>query len=525
MNLTRFAWRQVWRGALIWAAVAAIVVASGIAAFESAYPTAVSREAFARSIARLPAFQALYGRTIGVDTVGGFVTWRYGDLMTVVVGLWALLAATRILRGDEETGRAESLLGGAASPRRVLLTELCVVGAGCGLVFLAVALAAGVGGLPLGGSLLFGSLVATGGVVFGAVAAVTSQLVDTRRRAAGWAGAVLGASYLLRALADGSSDLHWLGWLTPLGWAERIEPFTGPSLVPIAAVAALSAVLVGAAAFLRERRDTGAGLLGARQHRRRVRPIRSTLALDWSLSTGALVAWSSGVAIAMFVMGYLTRDIVRFAHDNPAIEDQITKIYGYSMNSAVGFLSLAFGVVALVLAVFAGAQMVSAREEEAAGRTDTVVVAGTSRARWLVARIAVALVAIAALALVAALGAWAGANVSGASVGFVDAVEASFNVVPAALLFGGLAVLAFGALPRATTYVAFGAAAVAYLIQVVAGLSGAPGWLIDLSPFSHLAPVPATPVNTGAMLVMLAVALAASALGLAAFRRRDLASG
>ena len=104
----------------------------------------------------------------------------------------------------------------------------------------------------------------------------------------------------------------------------------------------------------------------------------------------------------------------------------------------------------------------------------------------------------------------------------MDALEASFNVIPTALLFGGLSVLAFGVVPRATAYVAFGADR-RLLIQIIAGLSGAPGWLIDLSPFSHIAPVPATGMNTAATLVMLAIAVVSTALGLGAFDRRDLA--
>jgi ABC-2 type transport system permease protein len=115
-----------------------------------------------------------------------------------------------------------------------------------------------------------------------------------------------------------------------------------------------------------------------------------------------------------------------------------------------------------------------------------------------------------------------GAQVSGEPITVADTLAASFNVVPAALLFGGLSVLAFGAVPRVTAYVAFGGAGAAFVIQLLAGLAGAPSWLGDLSPFSHLAAVPAVPVNTAATLVMLAVAVASTAAGMAAFRRRDL---
>jgi ABC-2 type transport system permease protein len=524
MTLARFAWRQVWRGATIWAAVVAIVALSGIEAFKSAYSNELAREAFARSVAKLPSFQALYGRATGVDTTGGFLTWRYGDTLTVVVGLWALLAVTRVLRGDEETGRAEVLVAGSVPPRRLLLVELGAVGGGCALIMVVAALACLAGGLPIGGAILFGFMVAAGGLVFGAVGALTSQLFDGRRRAAGWAGVVLGASYLLRALADGSSKLHGLAWITPLGWTERIEPFNGANLVPVALVIVASVILVGLGVFLREKRDTGAGLIGARSGRGRPRLMRSTFALDWHLSTVALIAWAAGIFVTLFVLGYLTHDMVRFANDNPTITADLNRIYGYSIASPTGFLSVSFGIVALLLAVYAGSHMLSAREEEAEGRTDTLVIAGTSRAAWLGARITIALIAMALLAVVAAFGAWLGANTSGASVTFVHALEASVNVIPAALLFGGLSVLAFGAAPRITSYVAFGAVALAYLIQIIGGLSKAPHWLTKVSPFTHLAPVPATSVNIGATVVMLAIALVTAGGGMLAFVHRDLAS-
>jgi len=63
----------------------------------------------------------------------------------------------------------------------------------------------------------------------------------------------------------------------------------------------------------------------------------------------------------------------------------------------------------------------------------------------------------------------------------------------------------------------------AYVVQIVAGLTNAPSWLIDVSPFTHLAPVPATGPNTTATLVLLGLSLACTAAGTLAFRRRDIA--
>jgi ABC-type hemin transport system ATPase subunit len=50
----------------------------------------------------------------------------------------------------------------------------------------------------------------------------------------------------------------------------------------------------------------------------------------------------------------------------------------------------------------------------------------------------------------------------------------------------------------------------------------APGWLLDLTPFQHVALVPSQPFRTGAVAAMLAIAAAAAVAALQLFNRRDL---
>ena len=63
----------------------------------------------------------------------------------------------------------------------------------------------------------------------------------------------------------------------------------------------------------------------------------------------------------------------------------------------------------------------------------------------------------------------------------------------------------------------------AFLVQVFGGMASSPAWVTKLSPFSHIAPVPASPVDGAAMVVMLSGALISTALGVLAFSRRDIA--
>ena len=158
----------------------------------------------------------------------------------------------------------------------------------------------------------------------------------------------------MRALADGSRHLQWVGWITPLGWTERIEPFAEPSFVAVAVILVVAGLFVGLAIYLREHRDTGLGLVGDRVGRGGPRVIRSALGLDWHLSTGGLLAWAVGMFVGLFVIGYLTRDMVTFVAENPTIDDMMIRIYGYSLAAPAGFLGVSFALVAMLLAVYVG---------------------------------------------------------------------------------------------------------------------------------------------------------------------------
>ena len=64
----------------------------------------------------------------------------------------------------------------------------------------------------------------------------------------------------------------------------------------------------------------------------------------------------------------------------------------------------------------------------------------------------------------------------------------------------------------------------AYLLQVFGSIAELPGWLLDLSPFTHVAPVPAVSIDPTASVVMVLVALLAGAVGGLAFSHRDIAT-
>jgi ABC-2 type transport system permease protein len=86
--------------------------------------------------------------------------------------------------------------------------------------------------------------------------------------------------------------------------------------------------------------------------------------------------------------------------------------------------------------------------------------------------------------------------------------------LPIALLCLGASVLALGWLPRAVGVVGAAPAVGGFLLQVVAESAQAPRWVIDMSPFAHLAPVPFSAPNGLATAIITGVALALGTVGM-----------
>ncbi|HZD79224.1 MAG TPA: hypothetical protein VE646_04185, partial [Actinomycetota bacterium] len=360
---------------------------------------------------------------------------------------------------------------------------------------------------------------------FAAIGALAAQLFDSRRRAATWAGIALALSLMLRVAADGTRTLGWIRWTTPLGWIENVRPFGGTNLVALIPLSVSIVAAVTGALVLRARRDQGAGALGLEEAAaRRTRLLTGPEGLALLSGRTAAVTWTLAVGAFAFVFGLLAKGVSEFIEEGEGFEEILRRFGGSGILSAAGFLGLIYSAfIVIVLVVYAGTQISAMREEEATGRLDNVLVHPVGRARWLATRGMVAVVGAVVVAVVASLAMWAGAAAAGSSVSLWGQVRAALNCLPVVALFLGIGLLAFGFVPRLTAAITFGLVTVAYLIQLIGAIVDAPDWVLDLSPFHHVAAVPIVPANVGAALAMLAAALIAIVAGTAAWLRRDIA--
>lgn len=519
--------RRTLRGAILLGLTSGAVVGLAAEGYVLAYPEAADRTIVASSIGSNPGLAALFGQPRSLETIAGFTEWRVLGVMPLVAAVWAVLAGTGALRGEEDAGRWDVVLAGPIGRREATAAAVLGLAQTAGALALATmvsTVALGIRTLGLAGSLWTVAALLVAPLAFLAVAAVTSQIGGTRAQALRLAAAVLGVAYLLRVVATAVDGWDALAWVTPLGWVDLAAPLTAPTAVPLVVAAAATVLLAWLSVELSARRDVGAGLWPERPPRRsRTRLLTGPTGLSVRLARPTALAWLAGTAVLGGVLGTVARTASEALQDS-VVDDGL----GGSLaevdlaGGTTSFLGASFLVVSLLLSLLAAGQATAARDEEASGRLDTLLSAPVGRVAWLAGRVVVAAVLLALSATAAALAAWAGTAATGGETTLGDLLAAAATVVPGALVVLGIGVLVLGLVPRLTTPLAYGYVASAFLLEILGSVLDLPEAVLAVSVFHHLPLVPAADAEPVTAAVMVAIAVTLTAVAAAALRRRDL---
>jgi ABC-2 type transport system permease protein len=446
--------RRATRSGAVWGAVFGLYVVASASGYASAYPTAASRAKLVRSLGANPGLAALLGPARHLETVAGFTAWRTLGVLTIAGAVWGMLLATRLLRGEEEAGRWELLLAGPTTRGRAATQAIVGLGAGLVALWVVTAMFAVADGsasnvnFSAGDALFLATALVAGGAVFLAVGAVASELAATRRQANGLAACVLGASFVVRMVADSGAGLTWLRWASPLGWAEELRPLTDPRPVILLPILALVAVLATMAIRVASGRDLGAGALArpetAPAH---VHLLGGPTGLVLRLMRPVAVGWIAGLATLGVVLGLVAQSASTAISGSKTLLDALARLGGHR-GGAASYLGVALLTAAALVAFAAAGQVAATRAEEADGRLDHLLARPVGRTRWLAGRAALAAGLIVAASLATGLGSWLGAASQRSGVGIGELLQAGLNIAPPALLVLGVGLLAYGLAPR-----------------------------------------------------------------------------
>ncbi|GHF46922.1 ABC transporter permease [Streptomyces morookaense] len=499
----------------VWILALGGTLVSGAGTLAKLYDTAAKRADLAESMNGNSSLRALYG-PVFADSLGALNAWRLGGFMAVLAAVMSLMIVVRHTRDEEETGRQELLssacVGRHAPLASALLTAL-LANAGVALITTA-GLAKSTG--TTAGSAALGLAVGATGMAFAGVAAITAQLTESGRLAKGLAGAVLGAAFVLRAAGDTSSHdaSSVLDWLSPLGWAENVRPYAGERwwalLLLVAAAGAQSAV----AYALAGRRDIGMGLVPPRPGPAEGR-MATAYGLAWRLQRGALTGWAAGFAVAGLLFGGMTKGATRLLGDNEQTKEMFRRMGGQS-GLTNAYLAAIVGLLGMVAALYAAQSVLRLHGEETGGRAEPVLANAVGRLPWAAGHLVIAFGGSVLLMTVGGLGLAAGYGED-----FGRILGAALVQVPAIWVLAGLAVLLYGAFPKAAP-ATWGVVGVCLALGWIGPALNLPRAALDLSPFGHLPKLPGTPMHWLPVLSLLALAAALVGAGLAALRRRDI---
>ncbi|MGW5419583.1 ABC transporter permease [Streptomyces sp. NPDC003943] len=516
-SLTRLALRRDRLMLPVWALVTGGLVASGAGSLQSLYGTAAQRAELAASMTANSSMRSLYGPVFD-DSLGGLVAWRFGTFAAVLAAVMSLLIVVRHTREEEETGRQEMLSAGAVGRRAPLTAALLAALTANTAVVLIVT--AGLARQGTSGALALGLAIGGTGMVFATMAAIVAQLTESARLAKGLTGGLLGLAFVLRAAGDaGTADGgSVLTWLSPVGWAENIRAFDAdgerwwvPALVA-AAVLVQTAVAYG----LTARRDVGMSFLPTRPGPADGR-LATAGALAWRLQRGTLLGWSLGFLLGGLVFGGMVEGAADIVGDNEQARQIFERMGGQSALTDA-FLATMVGLFGMVAALFAVGSVLRLHGEETSQRAEPLLAGPVGRLRWAAGHLVVAFAGSALILLLSGVGL---ALSYGRELGPI--LGAALAQVPAVWTLAGLAVLLWGAVPKAAA-AAWGVAGVCLALGWIGPALDLPQAALDLSPFGHLPKLPGGDMAWTPVLVLTALASALTAAGLAGLRRRDMQS-
>ncbi|KOX22180.1 ABC transporter permease [Nocardiopsis sp. NRRL B-16309] len=477
------------------------------------------------AIMETPTGIVLGGPGYGLDTygLGAMVANEMTMTLLVALAVMSVLHVVRHTRAEEESGRAELLranvVGSGAQMTAALATNAVVNAVIGGLITLSLV----ANGLDAPDSVAYGAGLALAGITFGAIAAVCAQVSEHSRGASGLAFLVVGVLFMFRVVGDiaergGSAP----SWFSPFAWVQQTRMYDDLRWWPLALYAVVIVAVFAVAFLLAGRRDLGAGLVAARPGPVNASPLlNGVFALHLRQQRTSIVAWTVAVALFALSFGTLIAEIDTMVEQNPEL---VTRMGLDAQNMSSAFLGMLLLYVVMTAAAFATLSVLRTRAEETSGRAELVLSTAVGRIRWMGSAMLVSTLTAIVMTLLGGASLGLGAALATGDDDWVGTVtEAAAAQLPVVLMFVGLTALFVGVAPRlvGVVWAWFGYGLVATIFGPLLDL---PEWMMDYGPFGLVAQLPVEEFETAPFIVVLGAALATAAVGLAGFRRRDLAT-
>ncbi|MEO6604076.1 MAG: hypothetical protein ABIN55_00550, partial [Aeromicrobium sp.] len=291
-------------------------------------------------------------------------------------------------------------------------------------------------------------------------------------------------------------EVWWPGLLTPI------------AVIPLCVLALR----------LFDRRDMGSGVWAAKPGPSRG-SLHSSLGLAWRLQRGTLIGWTIGIALAGLAYGSIGEDVEDLLGDSSFTKETFGQAGGSLVDSFYAVLAM---MVALMAAGFTISAVLRLRSEESQHFAELQLAAAEPRWRWAASHLSIAVFGTLLVVGAGGLGMGVGfAAVTGDSSAIVRLLVATLSYAVPVLVLAGVAWLAYALRPA---WAMLGWAGLGFCVVVM--LFGPslqlPSWLMNISPFEHMAMMPAQDFELAPVAALLAIVAALGAGGMVGLKHRDL---
>jgi ABC-2 type transport system permease protein len=503
----------------------------------SQFATVEARQEMAAIVRAVPPIlQGLAGKPVNVETLGGYVQYKYGTFFPLVVSLWSILALSGTLAAEARRGSLEFVAGSPVARARIalekLLGHIVALAVALTVIFLSIAfVGSAFADLPgdeisVGAAASYSVWLGLLALASGSVAFAAAPFLG-RGAAAGIAGAVMFAGFLLNGYQAAIPGLAPLANLTWFGWTTNHIPLAGlydwPSLGLVAVVAVILFV-IGVVAFMR--RDIGVTTAIPTPGLPRVLVgLRGPAGRAASEKLPASLSWGLGLGLFGLLIAGSGRSFIEQLGDAPDFARLLATVFpGIDIGTVGGFLQLLFIEFGLILAGLAAATLVAGwASDETSGRLELLLATPLARVRWVVAGGIGVFAGIVLIVAMAAAGIAIGATITGGDIVTPVVGTLSLGLYAVAMAGIGFAVgglVGTGAAGPAVAILTI----VIWFIDIIVPALGLPGAVHQLALTAHFGqPMLGIwdPVGIIASLVLAAGGVAIGAWG---FARRDLAS-
>jgi ABC-2 type transport system permease protein len=523
------------RATIVVAAVLGFLLILVSAAVASAFSTPASRAELAAVIAAVPPIlQGLAGKPVNVDSLGGYVNYKYGTFFPLIVSLWSILALSGTLAAESRRGSMEFLVATGLSRRRIAVEKLAahilVLAIACVALFVALIVVDGAfarlpqdditPAMAAGYSLWLGLLSLAAGALAFAVAPFLG-----RGAAVGIAGMVTFAGFFINGYQGAIPDLAPFANLSWFGWTTDHLPLAGEfdwlSLLPVVVVIVIFLV-IGVEAFAR--RDLGStSAIPLPSLPRALTGVEGPTGRAASEQLSTAASWGIGLGFFGLVLAGSGSSFIEALNEAPDFLRLLETVFpGADIASPGGFLQLVFVEFGLVLAGLAAATLVGRwASDETSGRLEMVLASPLSRARWVVSGWLASLVSIAFIVVLTAIGIAIGATITGG-----DVVTPVVGALVIGIYAAGLTGVGFAIGGIFGTAVAAPAVAVLTIVtwffQIVAPALDFPEFVQELALSSHFGEPMLGRWDPVGIVACLALAVGGVLFGMWGFTRRDL---